>query len=263
MGLLALFVTNVSASPIMDITGNTVFSDQLPNNGSVQQNISFDINFFGTSHSTLSVNENGNVTLGTDVSYAGFAGDLNETGHSIIAPFYEGVMTSMFGVDFGEISVGVSSNEYFSVHWKDVATLDGTNKTNNFQMVLVNQYDVSDLETSPGDFDIVFNYERVEWDQDLMNGEGARVGFSTFGGTDEEFYQMPGSANPGTFLDTGTYPLVDNSFNSNGVDGRYVIPFRNGRPTRVPTTVPTPSIILLFMVGLIGMLHRSSLTKGV
>src|SRR4051794_37887643 len=57
-------------------------------------NIGFTISFLGVSYSQLSVNENGNVTF-ADSGYSDYtAGNLNETGRPILAPFLADVSTT-------------------------------------------------------------------------------------------------------------------------------------------------------------------------
>ena len=93
-------------------------------------------------------------------------------------------------------------------------------------MLLVSRDDVA-----PGDFDIEFNYDQVQWETGGASGgsggEGgasARVGFSN--GVDHT-YELPGSAFPGSFLDRNPAGLVHGS-RSSDVPGRYVFHIRNG-----------------------------------
>lgn len=93
-------------------------------------------------------------------------------------------------------------------------------------MLLVSRDDVA-----PGDFDIEFNYDQVQWETGGASGgsggEGgasARVGFSNGG---DHTYELPGSAFPGSFLDRNPAGLVHGS-RSSDVPGRYVFHIRNG-----------------------------------
>ena len=79
----------------------------------------------------------------------------------------------------------------------------------------------------PGDFDMEFNYDRVEWQWgDVSVGDPPRAGFSD-GITDIE---LSGSGVNGAFMDTNTVTgLVYNSLNTS-ILGRYLFFFRNGQP---------------------------------
>ncbi len=88
-----------------------------------------------------------------------------------------------------------------------------------------------------GDFDIIMNYDTVQWEEgDFSGGEGglsnlddphsARAGYSN--GSDVSF-ELPGSAVPRAFLDSSPTGLVHNSRDSLQ-NGRYQFFVRNGAP---------------------------------
>jgi hypothetical protein len=82
-----------------------------------------------------------------------------------------------------------------------------------------------------GDFDIIFNFDQIEWETgdasggtDGLGGSSARAGYSN--GTTTSL-ELPGSAVNGALLDTSPTGLVHNS-RSSVVNGRYVFEVRGG-----------------------------------
>ena len=210
------------------LPGNDDLSSGLVNTG-------FVMNFFGQVFNDLTVNNNGNVTFnGPLASFTPFG--LLNTATPIIAPFFADVDTRLGSVvTYG---TGVADGrQAFGVNYADVRhfSVNGPNQglpTNDFQLVLIDRSDVS-----PGDFDIEFNYDRILWeagtasgsDQFGLGGSTARVGYSN--GVDRAF-ELPGSAVPGAFLDSGPAEtsLVQNSLNSSTL-GRYFFESRSGNIT--------------------------------
>ena len=102
---------------------------------------------------------------------------------------------------------------------------------NSFQAVLIDRFD-----TGPGNFDVEFNYEQMVWESGQasggdsfgLGGDSARVGFSNGTGNTGTFFELPGSAINGAFLDSNlSTGLIHNSLNSD-VLGRYVFEAREG-----------------------------------
>ncbi|WP_019675339.1 nidogen-like domain-containing protein [Arsukibacterium perlucidum] len=219
-------------------------------------NIGFDVNFFGLTFSQLFVNNNGNVTF--DSALATFTPfDLTSTGRQIIAPFFADVDTRSAG---DPVTYGVGSFNgmlAFGVNWLNVdyysSSAAHTNR-NSFQLLLVDRSDVS-----AGDFDIIFNYDQIQWetgtassgDANGLGGDSARAGYSNGTGDAGSFFELAGSAVNGAFLDGGSNALVSNRLNS-GFDGRYIFNARNGEIVVVPpTSVPEAQTIALFGLGLL------------
>lgn len=194
----------------------------------------FAISFFGTTYRSLYVNNNGNVTFDVPLStYTPFS--LLSTSHPMIAPFFGDVDTRgvelerAINSDFARYGVSTfEGRRAFGVTWGGVGVgyYDSrVDKLNKFQMLIVERAD-----TGPGDFDIVFNYDQIQWETgeasggaDGLGGASARAGFTN--GSDASF-EMPGSAVNGAFLD-GTLTGLRHNSNVN-VAGRYVFPVRNG-----------------------------------
>lgn len=197
--------------------------------------LGFTIDFFGTAYSSLYVNNNGNVTF--DAALAEFTPfGLTSTNTKIIAPFFGDVDTR--NADSGEVTYGACTFDgrpAFFANWAGVGVgyfSARADKLNIFQLILVDRSDAG-----AGDFDIVFNYDQVQWETgDASGGSGgiggspARVGFSNGVGTS---FELPGSGVSLAFLDTNTNTgLIWNSLNSGGRLGRYRFAVRNGS---VPT----------------------------
>jgi len=223
----------------------------------------FTVCFFGIERSSLWVNNNGNLTFDGSLStFTPF--DLNSTQSEIIAPFFADVDTRSAGdpvtygpgtfdgrTAFGANYVNV---DYFS------SNVAHTNR-NSFQVILVDRSNLA-----AGDFDIVFNYDQIQWetgtasggDANGLGGFSARVGFSNGSAVPGTFFELAGSAVNGAFLDGGPNALISNRLNSD-MDGRYIFQSR-GCSISTPTLAPVPAgspwswLILLLGVALTGHL---------
>jgi hypothetical protein len=197
----------------------------------------FQANFFGTTYSWLYVNNNGNVTFREPMSiFTPF--QLTSSTPPIIAAFFADVDTR--GTGSGLTRYGVASYEgrtAFCVNWVSVGYYaQRTDKLNTFQLLLVDRGD-----TGAGNFDIVMNYDKIQWEtggasggSNGLGGTSAGAGFSAGNGNPENFFQMPGSLVNGAFLDTNpTRGLIWTSRNST-VLGRHIFQIRNGRADVTP-----------------------------
>src|SRR5262249_17949209 len=102
-------------------------------------------------------------------------------------------------------------------------------KHNSFQLVLIERADIA-----PGDFDIEFNYDRIEWETgDASGGTGglggtsASAGYSNGEGKPESSFEILGSRMNGIFLDSNRKGLRYRRLNSS-VRGRLVFFVRSG-----------------------------------
>ena len=219
-------VRNSAGGAVRPLAG----SSQLPANDDGSTGLvplPFTLDFFGQTYSQLYVNNNGNVTFnGAQSTYTPYS--LQSTSNRIIAPFFADVDTRVASlVNFG--SGLVDGRSAFFVNWPGVGCYNRIGSVlNNFQLVLTDRSDVG-----PGDFDIEFNYDQVQWETGTASGgngacqggSSARVGYSN--GTTASF-ELPGSAVNGAFLDGNlSTGLIHNSRNS-FVNGRYVFSVRNG-----------------------------------
>ena len=225
--------------------GGTCAGDLVP--------IGFNIHYYGWRSDSLYINTNGNVTFdGPLATFMPFG--LDDALRPIIAPYFADIDTrnpASGVVTFGNGTF--DGRTAFGVNWIDVGYFEeNVDKTNSFQLLLVERGD-----TGIGNFDIVFNYDKVQFESGDSNfGEGglggfsAHVGFSKGTGQPGESLSLPGSGVPGSFIDGGTYALVGNSLNSD-VLGRYIFTARNGEPAMIPEPgsfglVAAGGLLLLF-----------------
>ena len=189
--------------------------------------IGFSINFYGNTFTNLYVNNNGNVTFGAALSDFTPYG-LTNTLTQIIAPFFADVDTRTGNmVTFGNDTV--NGHPAFGVNWIGVGYFaENTDKLNSFQLVLIDRSD-----RNPGDFDIEFNYDQVQWETgdasdgtDGLGGASAVAGYSNGSALPGTSLQLPGSQMPGELLDNNPGGLVHNDYNTS-VLGRYIFPIIN------------------------------------
>jgi Nidogen-like len=203
----------------------------------------FELDFFGSRYHSLWVNNNGNVTFtGPMSTYTPFT--INASTPPIIAPFFADVDTR--GAGSGLTTYGMTTFEgrqAFCVNWPNVGYFaEEMDRTNTFQLLLVERGDVA-----PGDFDIVFNYSRIDWETgdvsggvDGLGGTSAGAGYSNGDGMAGDFYQLPGSLQSGALLDSNPVSgLVYNSAGS-GVPGRYVFHVTGGTGDHGPGVPSRP-----------------------
>ena len=193
----------------------------------------FDVNFFGEQRSSLYVNNNGNVTFDQALpQFTPFG--LDGTNREIIAAFFADVDTG--NLISARTTYGVTTfggRQAFCVLWGGVGPVgyyaSHVDKLNMFELLLVSRGD-----QAAGDFDIVFNYERIEWETgDASGGAGglgglsARAGYSNGSGTVGTSLELAGSGVNGAFLEGGASSL---SANTRGTltPGRYIFEVRSG-----------------------------------
>jgi hypothetical protein len=186
----------------------------------------FFINYFGSSNAMLYVNNNGNVTFGDALSiYA--PTPLNQLGQSgitnIIAPYWADVDTRNTASDVVKYGTNmVDGHAAFGVDWVNVGYYNSqADKLLSCQLVIIDRSDIT-----PGDFDMEFNYFKVQWEWGSASSNvPPRAGYSD--GIDD--YELPGSGVEGAFLDTNVVTgLIYHNLNSS-VPGRYFFCFRNGK----------------------------------
>lgn len=194
-----------------------------------EEPIGFTLDFYGVEYDSLWVNNNGNVTFdGFMSNYDPFA--VAATTRVLIAPFFADVDTRPEGS--GPVTYGATTylgRNAFCANWIDVGyyNADPVDKLNSFQLLLVERADVA-----PGDFDIVFNYDQIDWEagnaSDGVGGLGgpntATVGYAGGTGSPDATYEFPGSGVAGALLDSNP---------ETGLSGSYVMPVRNGNPEPV------------------------------
>src|SRR5436190_1210963 len=208
------------------------------------------LNYFGTTYSSLFVNNNGNVTFGSSTGQftpTGLGADYE--GLPIIAPFFADVDTR--GLLSGVTTYGTGTyngHDAFVVTWPGVGYYSTqTNKLNSFQLILTDRSDIGS-----GNFDITFNYSQIQWESGSasggvngLGGVSAAAGYSNGTGAAGTYYQLPGSLQNGQLLDNGANSLTHHS--NVDVAGQYVFAVRNGTVIVVDPGAPeqpeTPVVI--------------------
>lgn len=186
--------------------------------------------------------EDGRVSFNTD--YVDPEDSLATTDVPQIAVFGAAVDTSdVFGSN--QVTWGVSPDEkQVCITWAGVKRLtpagESDDLVNTFQLLLT---DRSGVDGRPaGDFDITFNYDKIEWDAAVVDADQpdetipAIAGFSNGTGVPNTFLELPGSGVAGALNDEGTNALIDGSHNT-ATAGRYIYEIRNDDFTYTPWTV--------------------------
>ena len=194
--------------------------------------LGFTVNFYGRTYSQVYVNNNGNVTFDGPLStYTPFG--LTAARRAIIAPFFADVDTRGTLSDVVRYGYGATIYEgrpAFCVNWIGVGYYSGhTDKLNSFQLLLVDR--------GAGTFDIVFNYDSVQWETgDASGGSGglggfpARAGYSDGSGFVDQSYEIAGSGVSGAFLDGNYATGLARTRRGSAQNGRHVFGVRNGLP---------------------------------
>lgn len=240
VGVTALLFTAVSAPAIAAEDAVVLSADcmehTLPANDDGSTSavpLPFGVNFYGETFSEVWINNNGNVTFESPLDDFTPWG-LAETSRKIIAPFFADVDTRSSGTDpvrYGWGSTTFNGHAALCVNWLNVGYYSlHEDKLNSFQLLLVQREDSPD----PGDFDIVFNYGSVNWETgdasggvSGLGGSSAVAGFSNGSGLPGTYYELPGSAVNGAFLDSSPTGLAVTSSYSD-TSGRHVFKVRGG-----------------------------------
>jgi hypothetical protein len=215
-------------------TANTLAAND--DGSSPQVTLPFSVNYYGSSYSSAYVNNNGNLTFTNALAtFSPFP--LLDSQLPIIAPFFADVdTTGNSPVPSGLVTYGNTTYQgqpAFCVNWRNVGYFAGqTDKLDSFQLLLVKRPDAGS-----GDFDIVYNYDRVQWDTGSaavevsarpaaqFGGGAARVGYSN--GTTNSL-ELAGSGQPGQLVDYGEWALTVGDQGSTQ-PGRYIFPVRAGQ----------------------------------
>ena len=211
--------------------------------------IGFNINFFGNNYSQLYVSNNGLISFDRGFFYHSSYDSFYVISYlyktAVISPFFGAVDSRYYGspVDYGNLIY--DSHQAFAVNWVDVnpkygTTSGGTSASrNSFQVILVERSDVG-----TGDFDIVFNFDSIQW-QNYEAFFGYTANGNSYGYTTHDY---PHKYLNAELLDAKQLPY--NSLNSD-VAGRYVFEVRNGVVTNpLPLSVPEPETWAMLLAGL-------------
>lgn len=231
----------------------------------------FSINIDGTSYNQLFVNENGIISFGAGVTDAPSTPLANIT-IPVFAPFFaDGFLPNASALVFGYTSTndGFANNSFWLTWSPFLPQGNAASDPNIFQLGIV--------DLGGGDFDLVFNYEAINWDP----AGGAQAGINAGAGN---FFLLNGALVPGAYLGfddvsggssncqsaTPATALACNAINDGtGIgafdfntgansNGYYLFRFRNGALVN-PAEVPVPAAMWLFLAGLAGLSGRRAI----
>ncbi|MFG2044893.1 nidogen-like domain-containing protein [Dactylosporangium sp. NPDC048998] len=188
----------------------------------------FPVNFYGRQFGSVWVNNNGNLTFTGPLSQY-TPGPLGTTSVAIVAGWWADVDTQGPGTEPVHYGTGkVDGRTAFCATYTNVGYYSGhADKLNSFQIYLVDRSDVG-----PGAFDIVLQFQKLQWETgDASGGTGglggtsAYVGYSNGSWEAGTYLELPGSGVPGSFLDGADGSLVTGK-QDGGQPGVYVYPIR-------------------------------------
>lgn len=226
-----------------------------------------------TLDSYLSISRNGNANL--------LFRSSTDTPDGVINKGFSYSLTPHLALNGGSGKLTYGTGTYdghaaFGINWIDITpelcasctTQSQTNlltgnaftgsERNSFQVILVDRSD-----TGVGNFDIIFNYDSVEW-KDYFGTPTSAVGFSFSASYSEYIYANGDDASSPSIYDDisfSHYPLyvdvstlLSNSWNSD-VDGRYIFEVRN------PIPEPETWAMMLAGLGIVGAVTRRRRAK--
>jgi len=158
------------------------------------------LNYYGTTQSTIYVNNNGNITFAGGV-YNYTPIPFPVSAQPMIAPYWGDVDTrgAQLGAGWNRVywdidaPGGTFTATYYNVGYYSSAT----NKLNSFQVRLTDR----SVDFDPGDFDIQFRYNKCEWTtgnasggSNGLGGTEAQMGFDA--GNSVDYWSHPDSQTP-------------------------------------------------------------------
>lgn len=189
--------------------------------------LGFTANFFGNAatganvYNQVYVNNNGNFTFGRSLSTFTPFGLTTNTSVPIIAAFFADVDTRntlTSPVTYGRGTV--NGRNAFGANYVNVGYYASkADKINDFQLILIDRSD-----TGAGNFDIEFNYDRIQWETgeassgvNGLGGNSARIGYSNGTGAPGTFFELCGSGINGAFLDGAERVSCGGELNANAL----------------------------------------------
>ncbi|PWJ49835.1 hypothetical protein SAMN06264364_1241 [Quadrisphaera granulorum] len=221
------FVSCQNSTPLTPLVDGGLRSASIP----------FDLSFGGVTRQELWATEDGYVVF-TPQRMWGSSYDLTTVVRPLIAPFWADATEYRPSERVYSGTTTFEGYPAMCLSWLSTAPAvtapSAEQPSNRYQLLLVNRND-----RGPGEFDMVFNYDRIQWDETgfYRFEAGATVGWSD-GRTGVEF---AGSRKDGAFLDSGPRALTKGwqAGDYAPVLGRYVLPYGQGlQPTASPTTAP-------------------------
>lgn len=235
----------------------------------------FSLNIGGTVYSSMFVNENGIVSFGAPIGDSP-ATPLSNLSSPAFAPFFADGANSTTSLKYGWTDASVGFPNSIWLTWDSFTPEADPNATPNiFQLGIV--------DLGAGDFDLIFNYEAINWDSPTI---GAQAGVTLGLGS---AFLLAGAGTPGAYLGeddvsggssvcssaTPSTALACNKINdgSQAVGGQdfttglpsngyYLFKFRNGVLLDTPINeIPLPPAAGLFLLGAAAMGGRRLLRR--
>lgn len=231
-------------------------------------NQSFSININGTNYSSAVVNENGIISFGAAVNGDPAATALSSLSIPAFAPFFANgafVASDPDAFKYGYTTPQVGFPNSFWLTWNNwVPEASPMAEPNIFQLGIV--------DLGGGDFDLIFNYDLINWDGGssgaqagltlgtgvagtlLLAGAGISSAYLGFDDTSSGSSQCQ-SATPGTALacnkiNDGSQPIGRTDGATGQLsNGYYLFKFRGGQLVQQANPVPLPAGAWLFLGG--------------
>lgn len=230
-----------ASQPLLDGLGGPSgfgenFLDRNDDGSTGRFDLPFAINLYGSTYDTAFLNNNGNITFESALS-AFTPSFFPGAGQPIIAPWWADVDTRNSGS--GLVYYDAPNPDTIVFTWDRVGYFaSNADLLNSFQAILRNRAD-----TGPGNFDIEYRYNQLEWTtgdasggSNGFGGTPAVAGFDS--GNGEDFFNLPGSATA-DILD-----ILNTSNVSPDTPGLWSIAVRNGEtPGGTPENPLLPVVI--------------------
>lgn len=233
----------------------------------------FSINIDGSTYSQMFVNENGVVSFGAPIT-----DDPSTPLASLTVPAFAPFFANGFLPDAAALTFGYTStndgfaNNSFWLTWNEFLPQgDPNSQPNIFQLGIV--------DLGGGDFDLIFNYEAINWDPAggaqaglndgagavfSLNGAfvpGAYLGFDdTSGGASNCKSASPATALACNAINDGTGIGAQDFSTGTNSNGYYLFRFRNGALVN-PAEIPLPAAMWLFVAGAAGLAGRRAIKR--
>lgn len=193
--------------------------------GYMYLNLGFDVTFYGTTYSSLYINNNGNVSFGAGISAYVPSGPSGAAA-PIISPFFSDVDTRSSDVVYYNLTA-----DQLVVTWNNVGWFNNhNNPTNSFQLVLRGD----DYITPTGEGTIGFFYQEMNWTATDTNAVAA-TGFGDGAGNGRVLESS---------LTNNLHTVLNNT---------YIWFNADLTPTNPVAGVPVPASGLLLLLGLLAV----------
>ena len=226
VGLTAPATAQAAPSPSSPIVDAQACSGREVNDDG-GADLPFPVDFYGERRTDAEVRGLGNLVFESQSRW-GYSHSLAYLRSTMIAAFFGSFDEENAPGSYGWGATTYQGHRAFCATWTGMGVDDhgsGTDdRRNTFQLLIVERAD-----RGPGESDIVFNYETVQWD-------GARVGFADASGRPGAVFELPGSGQVGAFVDSSPTGLARTSTGSD-VPGRHVFRTPSEAPAKAPERI--------------------------